>query len=377
MKTKNLLVLTMTLSMVNAYAQQQEQVLNSEPIDVDGYLHEKQVTDSDLENLKSIHQKYKNDNQLYKEKTKVINKVTNEAEKIGDNAEENIMSAIEMKKAEKSAQAKIQKAEAKLKCLMEDIQSPECDAIRKNKDIEQDQVVHQDLQVQQAAPVATSVAGAPSALTGAAFEEIKFLAYAGGTQYNGKVEQLESEMAAGLRLESNISTRFSMGVGLNYGQMKTNDFASNFGGIQMGFTPGREIQFKSMGIDLYGKFFITKGERFRPYFGAALGYQRANLKYTNNDTYSNPYQPTGLYGNENYATSFATGTLLAGTEVMITKGFGINIEAAVSSALGSAMSSQSSKSVTNGPDQMRLRQLGEEIINANAMSIFAGAVFIF
>lgn len=370
MKTKNLLVLMMTLSIVNAYAQQQEQVLNSEPIDVDGYLQEKAVTDGELEQIKGEIRKQKNEVMLNKEKTKGFKELSKTTEKLSETTEEYL-------DEKKTAKEDIAEYNAKIKCLMEENPGKDCDKYVRNRNRNQDQVVQQDVQVQQAAPVATSVAGAPSALTGAAFEEIKFLAYAGGTQYNGKVEQLESEMAAGLRLESNISARFSMGVGLNYGQMKTNDFASNFGGIQMGFTPGREIQFRSMGIDLYGKFFITKGERFRPYFGAALGYQRANLKYTNNDTYSNPYQPTGLYGNENYATSFATGTLLAGTEVMITKGFGINIEAAVSSALGSAMSSQSSKSVTNGPDQMRLRQLGEEIINANAMSIFAGAVFIF
>jgi hypothetical protein len=62
---------------------------------------------------------------------------------------------------------------------------------------------------------------------------------------------------------------------------------------------------------------------------------------------------------------------------MITRGFGLNIEAAYSSGLGSSLNSKASRSFTNSPDQMRLRELGTEIINANALSIFAGAIVAF
>jgi outer membrane protein W len=130
-----------------------------------------------------------------------------------------------------------------------------------------------------------------------------------------------------------------------------------------------------MGVDLYGKFFITKGERFRRYLGAALGYNRSTMNYTNNDTYSDPR--FGQFGNETYTNSYATGTVMAGSEIMITKSFGINLEGAMSTGLGNAMSSQASKNITNRPDQKRLRELGNEIINANALSIFAGAVVTF
>lgn len=382
MKAKNLLAVLMTLSFANAYAQNQEQVLNSDPINVDGYLHEQNVTDGELESLKGTVKKYQNENKLYKEKTKELNKLTNEAEKIGDNAEEKIMANVEAKKAETRAMSKIKKAEAKLKCMMEDIKSPECDALRGNSDVEVQQV-----SVAQAAPavapVATSVAEAPvDAAPNAAFEKIKLLPYAGATQYNGEVEQLEAEISAGLRLESNITSRFSMGIGLGFGQLKTNDFASNqfsnmgwYSGYQNMYG-GREIQYRQMGVDLYGKFFITSGERFRPYLGAGLGYNRANMKYTQNDTYTDPMYGA-QFGNENYTTSFASGTVMAGTEIMITRGFGLNIEAAASSGLGSSLSSKSTKNITNSPDQQRLRELGNEIINANALSIFAGAVVIF
>ena len=55
MKSKNLMVLALSLSFSAAYAQQtEEQVLNSAPINVDGYLaEERPVTDGELEQIRS------------------------------------------------------------------------------------------------------------------------------------------------------------------------------------------------------------------------------------------------------------------------------------------------------------------------------------
>ena len=119
-----------------------------------------------------------------------------------------------------------------------------------------------------------------------------------------------------------------------------------------------------------------RSERFRPYVGAGLGYSRANMNYTNNDTYADPMYGT-QFGNENFQTSYARGNLMIGSEMMITKSFGLNVEAGYSTGIGSSLSSQASKNVTNSPDQKRLRELGNEIINASALSFFAGAVLTF
>ena len=377
MKSRNLLALMLALSFSAAYAQSEEQVLNSDPIDVDGYLKEKQVTDGELEQIKSEIRKQKNEVQLNKDKSKSYNELSKTTEKLSDTTEDFIDS-------KKSAQKDIAEYNAKIKCLMEENPGKDCDKYVRNRDRNEELAqapVEQEVKVQQAA--ATSVVEAPAAAsTGAPFEEIKLLPYGGTTQYNGKVEQLEAELAAGLRLESNITTRFSMGMGINYAGLKTNDFASNIYSMQnfgLGYQ-SREIQYKSMGIDLYGKFFITKGERFRPYVGAGLGYNRATANYTennNNNIFNNNTGNMNNFGGEEYRTSYFNGQVMAGTEVMISKGFGINVEAAFSSGLGNSVSSQSSRNALNNPDQNRLRDLGNEIINSSAMSIFAGAVVIF
>jgi hypothetical protein len=41
------------------------------------------------------------------------------------------------------------------------------------------------------------------------------------------------------------------------------------------------------------------------------------------------------------------------------------------------VSSKNGRNPYNSPDQRRLQELGDEIINSNALSIFAGAVVVF
>ena len=382
MKISSLLVLALSLSFATAFAQTEEQVLNSAPINVDGYLAEEQpVTDGELESIRSELNKQKMGTKLNKEKAKDLGKLTNQTEKLLDSQDEYIDQKIESTKAIKEFNAKYEENQKKLRCIMEESNSPECDPFKKQYRKERAEApVEQQIQVQQAAPVVSTAEVAPVA-TGGAFETIKLLPYAGATTFNGETEQLETELSAGLRLESNITTRFAMGVGFKFDQLKTQDFANGMDYMTPDYygaygTKGREIQFRGMGIDIYGKFFVTNGERFRPYVGAGLGYSRATMKYNDNNEF---YDQMNAYnfGSEEYNTSFVTGQVSLGSEIMITKGFGLNLEAQYATGLGDSLSSKSAKNGGTSPDQARLRDLGEEIINASALSIFAGAVVTF
>ncbi len=383
MKKTNLLVLALSLTFATAYAQQgPEQVLNSAPINVDGYLaEERPVTDGELEQIRSELSKQKTGTQLNKEKAKDLGKLTNQTEKLLDSQDEYIDQKIESANAIKEFNSKYEENQIKLRCIMEESDADECDPYKnKYKKAKQAEVVEQQVQIAQAAPVVSTAELAPVS-TGKAFEAIKLLPYAGATSYNGETEQLEAEIAAGLRLESNITSRFSMGIGFNFGQLKTNDFGNGSTYMNQGYNQqfgqqGREIQYRAMGLDVYGKFFLTKGERFRPYLGAGLGYSRASMKYNDNNPYFDQMNSFN-YGSEEYNTSFVNGQLMIGTEIMISEGFGINIEGAYSTGLGDSLSSKSAQNGGTSPDQARLRDLGEEIVNSNALSIFAGAVVNF
>lgn len=380
------MVLALSLSFASAFAQSEEQVLNSDPINVDGYLSEdRPVTDGELEAIRGELKKQKIGTQLNKEKAKDLGKLTQQTEKLLDSQDEYIDQKIESTNAIKEFNRKHEENQRKLKCIMEESDAPECDPYKKRygKKEKQDEVA-QEVRTSQAAPVVSTAEVAP-APAGNPFETIKLLPYFGATSYSGKVEQLESEFSGGLRLESNLTSRFSMGIGFNMSQLKTEDFAHTqmnqgyYNGYYGNYgASGREIKFGTMGVDLYGKFFITRGERFRPYIGAGLGYNRAELNYTQNNPWSTNYNGSFYnFGNENYKTSYAVGSLSFGSEIMVTRAFGINLEAAYSTGLGSSLSSKDAKNPNNSPDQRRLQELGEEIINANALSIFAGAVINF
>ena len=364
------------LTFGSVYAQSEDQVLNSEQIDVDGYLKEQNVTDGELEQIKGELGKQKNMTQLNKEKAKELGKLSGQTEKLLESQDQYIDEKIESQKAIKEFNKKTAENEKKLKCLLEESKSPECSKWVKNKE----PMVEDSISTGQAS-VAKIEAAAPVASSGPknAFEEIKLMPFAGVTNFQGEAEKLETSFAGGLRLESNVTDRLSMGVGLNYGVFETEDFANTYlnqpyyGQYFNQFGRGRKIDYSNIGVDFYAKFFLTRGERFRPYLGAGLGYNRMTLAYKDQSVFSSFGQS---FGNEELTNSYATGILMGGTELRITNSIGMNVELQYSRGFG-AGTENTGVNPFNAPDQRRLQSLSEEIINSNAISIFAGMVVTF
>jgi hypothetical protein len=76
MKTRMLLALAMSLSFSQVYAQFEEQVLNSDPIHVDGYLAEdKPVMDGELAGIRNELKKQKTSTQLNKENIIIFRRI--------------------------------------------------------------------------------------------------------------------------------------------------------------------------------------------------------------------------------------------------------------------------------------------------------------
>ena len=384
MKTVNkTLALAVLASLSLGAFAQDDSVLNSAPIDVDGYLHEKQVTDGELEAIKSELGKQKNTTQLNKVKSKEYDKLAGQTEKLLESQDEYIDSKIDSQKTIKDFNKKSAENEKKLKCLLEESKSPDCAKWVKNRKTEE--LVEDKVAVAQAAPVAQVVAPTPvgSPDLQNPFEEIKLMPFAGVTNYSGDAEKLETEFVGGLNLESNINNRFSMGIGLNYSQFNTQDFGngSNSYVSQPYYTQyygqygaqGREINFSNIGFNVYGKLFLTRGERFRPYLGAGLGYNRMSLEYKDNTGFSNFGQN---FGKEELTSGYMTAALKAGSDIMITRSIGLNLEFQYARGFG-ANNTDNGVSPTNAPDQRRLQQLSDDIIEANALTIAGGAVIIF
>jgi uncharacterized protein YdbL (DUF1318 family) len=117
---KFFIIAIMCFNMSDLRAQIETQVLSAEPINVDGYVTEKQETDGELESLKTEIQKQKAETVLNTKKAKSYQELSKSVEKLSETTEE----YLEEKKA---AKEEIANYNMKVKCLNEDAPGPECD----------------------------------------------------------------------------------------------------------------------------------------------------------------------------------------------------------------------------------------------------------
>lgn len=117
---KSLLIAVLLVGASASYAQIETQVMETETINVDGYLAEKKSSDGELETIKYEIEKQKKETVLNKQKAKSYGELSKSVEKLSETTEE----YIEEKKA---AQAEIAEYNMKVKCMQSDSPGPECD----------------------------------------------------------------------------------------------------------------------------------------------------------------------------------------------------------------------------------------------------------
>jgi len=94
-------------------------VVNSEPINVDGYVKEVQASDPELDNIKSEIAKQKKDIVLNKQKAKSYQQLSKSVEKLSE-------TTVEYLEEKKAAQEEIAAYNLKVKCLQSENPGPEC-----------------------------------------------------------------------------------------------------------------------------------------------------------------------------------------------------------------------------------------------------------
>lgn len=352
------------LSSTFAGAIANDAVLNSDPININGYVQEAPATDHELETVKNQLNKVKREAKVNKVKAKTYKKLAKETEDLSEVTEEMI-------EDRKESQATMDKYNKKIECLMEEKPGADCDEYVKRKS--------DSVSTGQAAPA--TVAQVETVQLG---NVIKVLPYAGMTAIQSENEELEAAVAAGIRVESDITSSFSIGLGFNYTSLTSTDYANGFGGYTSdyyrGYTStygaGRELEYKNINFDIYSKYFITKTSRFRPYIGAGIAYNRSSMKYTDNRNYSNNIGPNYYQtGDEELTSNSISARLMAGSEILFTKNIGLNLELQYSRGLGSGFGDD--EKVAESPDFRRLRELNAEINEANIFSVFAGVLVLF
>jgi hypothetical protein len=351
-------------------------VLNSDPININGYVTEEEnVSDAELENVKSELRKQKTAIVVNKQKKKKYGELSRSTEKLADVTEDMI-------EERKESQVTIDKFNKKIDCLMAEGQKEGCEEYVKapKEDI---------LNVQQAAPIAPQVVEAPIQVptTGDKFgSTIKVLPYSGLTTLMSDNESLEAGLVGGIKIETNANDRFSIGIGFNYTSLSTQDYGgsnymnSGYVDYYNSYYGGREMEYKNMNFDIYSKFFIIKNDRFRPFVGAGIGYNRTTMAYADNNQASSSYggQYYGYnFGSEEVITSNVNIELMIGSEIKFTESIGANIELNYSRSLGGNLSSEKGVNPYLAPDQQRLEDLSEELGESNIVSLFAGMLIEF
>lgn len=347
----------------------EDAILNSDPIDITGYVKEAPVSDHELESVKNELRKQKQAIQINKEKGKKYKELSRTTEKLADVTEEMIDERSE-------SQETIDRFNKKIDCLVEkNANDPECD----------EYVKRDSVSVSQAAPKSQAEVEKPSPLQ----NMIKVLPYSGLTTIVSENENLEASISAGLRVESDVLSNLSVGLGISYVSFETQDFANAYKGYynatwdwnqyNSAYAGGREVEYSNIGFELYSKYYITKTERFRPYIGGGLSYNRSSMNYldsTNQQVqYMNGYQTQiARVGDEELISSHVKGTLIGGSEIVFTKNIGANLELSYSKGFGGNINSDPT---SVGPDQQRLEALNNEIIEANIFGVYAGMLVMF
>ncbi len=229
----------------------------------------------------------------------------------------------------------------------------------------------------------------------------------GITHYKGENVNFESKINTGLGFDAKLTERFSIGLGLKYVNMSIqqidrspymNNYYNNgyynygntgYNNYNLGYSNNwyqntfqnqREIEMNQYGFELTGKFFIIPDSRVRPYAGLGLGYSKTQLNYKalsgSSSAYYNPYSNV-QYGNEGYNASTFSGIVMAGADFYFTERFGMNAEVRYAKGFASDYNTDLNNTLISNPDQRFLQLLGSDIDNAHSASIVLGILFGF
>ena len=373
MKTLNLSVLALFAVLISlGQLRAQTAQVQSEALSIDGYVEEVPPTDNELEQIKSEINRQKKTIILNKEKTKKFKELSRTTEKLSDTTEDYL-------DEKKDSQATIDAFNKKIDCLMkENNADPECDQYASSR--------RDVVKTQQAAVVEAPVEPKEQKEE----QKVKLFPYIGISSINTSNESLESGLNIGLNVEADVTERVSVGAGINYMSFETTDFANAYRGFYATnwvgqynnfYGGGREIEYTNLAFDLYGKYFITKSQRFRPYVGGGLSYNRTQMGYTDQRAFqTNPavFGGPGVnqFGNEEVITSHFKINLRGGTEIAFNETFGMNLELSYARGISGNVSSDNANPF-NAPDQQRLQEFNDDLIEADIMSIFAGMIVNF
>ncbi|MDD4972952.1 MAG: outer membrane beta-barrel protein [Bacteriovorax sp.] len=248
------------------------------------------------------------------------------------------------------------------------------------------------VQVVQAAPVAPQpiVVAAPVPVIETKIIEVKeeklpevkkskVIPYLGAQSIKGDKVDFESKLNIGVNLETMVLPQLSVGLGVGYTSLDITDVANTYlpsGSVLPVNYIGRKMSSSKVTIEANSKYFLIEESRIKPFVGAALSYNRSNLKYDDNGNGYSYNNNGGNFGNEGYSSTAMGATAKLGAEIDFNATVGLNIDLSYTKTLSSGISSNADTTNSN-PDQGRLQNITKSMEDSDITAIQAGLVVKF
>jgi outer membrane protein W len=208
----------------------------------------------------------------------------------------------------------------------------------------------------------------------------------GVANIKGELVDFESKISTGVQVEAMVNENFSVGGVFNYITLDVTDLGSSsfVPQSQFFYTPsyfnfygneGREMKYNQLSLGVIGKYYIVADSKVRPYVGAGVDYNRTSLKYL--DEQNNVQFGQVRLGEEEYNSSYVSGSIMAGTQIIFTDRFGINAEVAYKKGFSSGYDSSTDQGGFFNPDQAALEAIGQDIEESELFMINLGLVIRF
>ncbi len=217
----------------------------------------------------------------------------------------------------------------------------------------------------------------------------KVIPYVGGKVYNGDgIDSFNANVDTGVAFETMLGERLSLGFRVGYTSMDFVDSDTYLSSVNNSYYEDLEVNYKNLSIGVQSKFFLTTS-RFRPYIALGAAYNRTSLELnnevrnTNNGCY---YYNGGYYCYNNLedgdlktsGTNF-TGTAALGTEILFNDTVGLNFEFSYTRAFNAAFDATRTNNSSTAKEQVQnfLKEHGENLDNSDIAALNVGIVVKF
>ena len=211
-------------------------------------------------------------------------------------------------------------------------------------------------------------------------DNVRIIPSVGVTSIQGEGISLESKYSIGLDVETMVTDRVAIGVGLGYSTLELINIEDSWSNNPY-YYDYEELKFNQLEIRANSKLFLSTSTRFRPYIGVGVAYNRVNLNYVSDeqDKYTTRLN-SGLRASsynpieEEFTSGYVSASVSLGAEVKITSNIGIAVEGRYSRGLTGGIANDSA---INSERQATLDRLGEAITDSDFMSLNGGLLVTF